>query len=109
MDYAIKLLETEREIIIAALKNGKKERLNDLQQLDKALGWLRLLEEKQLDKANRYHLEPLPFIEGYGGFTNYRIAIDNETDDMKFTKRVSYENMRYSFCMCRGRKSCLLD
>ncbi len=84
MDYAIKLLETEREIIIAALKNGKKERLNDLQQLDKALGWLRLLEEKQLDKANRYHLEPLPFIEGYGGFTNYRIAIDNETDDMKF-------------------------
>lgn len=84
MDYAIKLLETEREIIIAALKNGKKERLNDLQQLDKALGWLRLLEENQLDKANRYHLEPLPFIEGYGGFTNYRIAIDNETDDMKF-------------------------
>ena len=32
-----------------------------------------------------------------------------ETDDMKFTKRVSYENMRYSFCMRRGRKSCLLD
>lgn len=84
MDYAIKLLEAEREIIIAALKNGKKEKLNDLQQLDKALGWLRLLEERQLDKANRYHLEPLPFIEGHGGFTNYRIAIDNETDDMKF-------------------------
>lgn len=46
MEYAIKILELERLSIISALKDGQKERLNDLQQLDKALGWLRLLEEK---------------------------------------------------------------
>ena len=33
------------------------------------------------DKASRYHVEALPYIEGRGGFTYYRLAIDNETDD----------------------------
>lgn len=84
MEYAIKILEKERELIIVALKNGKKERLDDLKQLDKALDWLRLLEERQLGVAKEYNLEPLPFIEGRGGFSCYRIAIDNEMDDIKF-------------------------
>lgn len=82
MEYAIKILEEERLSVVAALKDGQQDRLHDLQQLDKALEWLRLLQEKQVDKARNYHFEPLPFIEGHGGFTNYRIAIDNESDDI---------------------------
>lgn len=82
MEYAIKILEEERSALIASLKEGRDNRLDDLRQLDKALGWLRLLQEKRVDKASRYHVEPLPFIEGHGGFTNYRVVIDNETDDM---------------------------
>ena len=81
MEHAIKLLEKERDLIVADLKNGKKERLDDLKDLDKALEWL---EEKQFDEAKRYNLEQLPFIEGRGGFSCYRIAIDNESDDIKF-------------------------
>lgn len=81
MKYAIDILEKERLSIISALKNGQKQRLEDLQQLDNALGWLRLLKEKQVDKAGKYNLHPLPFIEGHG-FAYYRIAIDNETDDI---------------------------
>lgn len=84
MEHAIKLLEKERELIVADLKNGKKDRLDDLKDLDKALDWLYLLEEKQFDEAKRYNLEQLPFIEGRGGFSCYRIAIDNESDDIKF-------------------------
>ena len=84
MEHAIKLLEKERELIVADLKNGKKDRLDDLKDLDKALEWLYLLEEKQFDEAKRYNLEQLPFIEGRGGFSWYRIAIDNESDDIKF-------------------------
>jgi hypothetical protein len=84
MEHAIKLLEKERELIVEDLKNGKKERLDDLKDLDKALEWLYLLEEKQFDEAKRYNLEQLPFIEGRGGFSCYRIAIDNESDDIKF-------------------------
>lgn len=84
MEHAIKLLEKERELIVEDLKNGKKDRLNYLKDLDKALEWLYLLEEKQFDEAKRYNLEQLPFIEGRGGFSCYRIAIDNESDDIKF-------------------------
>ena len=84
MEHAIKLLEKERELIVADLKNGKKDRLDDLKDLDKALEWLYLLEEKQFDEAKRYNLERLPFVEGRGGFSCYRIAIDNESDDIKF-------------------------
>ena len=84
MEHAIKLLEKERDLIVADLKNGKKERLDDLKDLDKALEWLYLLEEKQFDEAKRYNLEQLPFIEGRGGFSCYRIAIDNESDEIKF-------------------------
>lgn len=84
MEHAIKLLEKERELIVADLKNGNKDRLDDLKDLDKALEWLYLLEEKQFDEAKRYNLEQLPFIEGRGGFSCYRIAIDNESDDIKF-------------------------
>lgn len=84
MEHAIKLLEKERELIVEDLKNGKKERLDDLKDLDKALEWLYLLEEKQFDEAKRYNVEQLPFIEGRGGFSCYRIAIDNESDDIKF-------------------------
>lgn len=84
MEHAIKLLEKERELIVADLKTGNKGRLNYLKDLDKALEWLHLLEEKQFDEAKRYNLEQLPFIEGRGGFSCYRIAIDNESDDIKF-------------------------
>ena len=84
MEYAISILEKERLSVISALKDGQKERLSDLQQLDKALGWLRLLAEKQVDSAGKYNFESLPFIEGHGGFTNYRVVIDNETDDPSF-------------------------
>lgn len=84
MEYAISILEKERLSVITALKNGHKDRLSDLQQLDKALGWLRLLREKQVGKAEQYNFESLPFIEGHGGFTNYRVVIDNETDDISF-------------------------
>lgn len=84
MEHAIKLLEKERELIVEDLKNGKKDRLNYLKDLNKALEWLYLLEEKQFDEAKRYNLEQLPFIEDRGGFSCYRIAIDNESDDIKF-------------------------
>ena len=84
MEHAIKLLEKERELIVADLKTGNKGRLNYLKDLDKALEWLYLLEEKQFDEAKRYNVEQLPFIEGRGGFSCYRIAIDNESDDIKF-------------------------
>ena len=84
MEYAIKILEKERELIVSALKKGEKEHLTVLKELDKALSWLYLLKGIQVGTAKKYHIEPLPIIEGHGGFSSYRIAIDNETDDINF-------------------------
>lgn len=81
MEYAVKILEAERNAVVAAMKAGHNERLKDLQELDKALGWLRLLQEQQVDKAGRYNLDALPYIEDRGGFTYYRLMVDNETDN----------------------------
>ena len=74
MEYAINLLEKERELVIVYLKNGEKERLTDLKQLDKALGWLRLLKEQQICMVKKYQLERMPPIDGRGGFSSYRIV-----------------------------------
>ena len=81
MHYAIKILEREREMIVSALKDGHQEKLQDLQGIDKALGWLRLLQENRVKKASRYSFDTLPPIEGRGGFSNYRLMLDDETDD----------------------------
>ena len=81
MDYAIKVLEREREMIVSALKDGYQEKLNDLQEIDKALGWLRLLQEHRIRNVCRYCCDTLPPIVGRGGFSNYRLMLDDETDD----------------------------
>lgn len=80
MEYVIELLQKEREAIIAALKNGQQEKLQNLRQIDQAIGWLDMIQDHHLGQANRYDLHALPYIEGYGGFTCYRIMIDKETD-----------------------------
>lgn len=80
MEYVIELLQKERETIIAALKNGQHEKLQNLQQIDQAIGWLGMIQDYHLGQANQYDLHALPYIEGYGGFTCYRIMIDKETE-----------------------------
>lgn len=80
MEYVIELLRKEREAIIVSLKNGEQGRLRDLQQVDQAIDWLELIRDNGLDKAGKYSLDALPYIEGYGGFSCYRIMIDKETE-----------------------------
>ena len=46
MKDIIELLQKERIKTVDALKNGNKQELSYLQQIDKALGWLKLIEEK---------------------------------------------------------------
>lgn len=81
MEYVIELLQKERETTISALKNGQNEKMRTLQQIDQAIGWLSMIQDHHLGQANKYDLHELPYIEGYGGFTCYRIMIDKETDN----------------------------
>lgn len=63
--------------------------------MDNALDWLRLLQKRKVDKAHRYHFDALPLIEGRGGFTNYRLMIDNETEDVSCWEE--YRKPDYSY------------
>lgn len=61
LQFSIDILQKERDKIVSDLKSGQQERLKDLQDIDKALEWLRLLTDSQADKACHYNLEKLPF------------------------------------------------
>lgn len=52
MKDIIELLQKERIKTVDALKNGNKQELSYLQQIDKALGWLKLIEEKGLEMSD---------------------------------------------------------
>lgn len=60
MKDIIELLQNERIKTVDALKQGEQQQLFYLQQIDKALGWLKLIEEKGLDGAGRYDIHSLP-------------------------------------------------
>lgn len=100
MQYAIERLRKEREQIVNLLRAGHQEKLKDLQSLDKALGWLNLLQEHNVDQANKYDFEALPYIEGRGGFTYYRLMVDDETDDTAdWYEYVKEDGSGYQLCL----------
>lgn len=82
MEFAIKLLEEKRIHIISDLKQGQQQRLPELKELDKTLDWLRVLQAHQVEKADRYNFDSLPFIDGRGGFASYRLMMDDESNDV---------------------------
>ena len=45
MKDIIELLQNERTKTVDALKQGEQDKLSYLQQIDKALGWLKVVEE----------------------------------------------------------------
>ena len=49
MKDIIELLQKERIKTVDALKHGNQQELSYLQQIDKALGWLKRIEEKGLE------------------------------------------------------------
>lgn len=48
MKDIIELLQNERTKTVDALKQGEQDKLSHLQQLDKALGWLKVVEDNEL-------------------------------------------------------------
>ena len=54
MKDIIELLQKERIKTVDALKHGNQQELSYLQQIDKALGWLKRIEEKGLEDVGCY-------------------------------------------------------
>ena len=56
MKDIIELLQKERIKTVDALKHGNQQELSYLQQIDKALGWLKRIEEKGLEDVGCYDI-----------------------------------------------------
>ncbi|WP_278725234.1 hypothetical protein [Bacteroides finegoldii] len=88
MKDIIELLQKERIKTVDALKNGNKQELSYLQQIDKALGWLKLIEEKGLENVGCYDIHSLPDLppKSRGIYNYYHLMMDYEDP--------SFENWR---------------
>ena len=81
MKDIIELLQKERIKTVDALKHGNQQELSYLQQIDKALGWLKLIEEKGLEDVGCYDIHSLPDLpqENSGLYSFYHIMTDYES------------------------------
>lgn len=80
MKDIIELLQKERIKTVDALKHGNQQELPYLQQIDKALGWLKLIEEKGLENVGCYNIHSLPVLpsESAGIYNYYHLMMDYE-------------------------------
>ena len=99
MQYAINKLLENREKIVENLKVGKTEEFGLLKELDKAIAWLKLVNNENLDNANKYMIQTLPATTGYG-YSYYHLMIDMETDDK--THWVEYKPSGEALALCGG-------
>lgn len=85
MKDIIELLQKERIKTVDALKHGNQQELPYLQQIDKALGWLKLIEEKGLKNVGCYDIHSLPDLpsESAGICNYYHLMMDYEDPNVE--------------------------
>ena len=80
MKYAIKILTSERNSVISELKKQNEDKANlleNLKSIDRALKWLRILDENY---AGSDELIKLPFMQNC--FESYRVMSDCESENI---------------------------
>ncbi len=84
MITCIEILEEKRKLLIELLKTEAKNDLILAQKLefDKAIHWLKKINELKWDNAAMYDIVELPDMNT--GFSEYRIMNDCETDDRSY-------------------------
>lgn len=80
MKDVIELLRKERMKAIDAMKHGNQQELSYFQQIDKALGWLKLIEDNGLERVESYDIFRLPDLpqESSGVYSFYHVVMDYE-------------------------------
>lgn len=84
MKYAIKILIDERTVIVNELRKQNTDRKNlleDLKSIDKALKWLRTLDINNAGNSDEFEFIRLPFMENC--FESYRIMSDGESENVE--------------------------
>ena len=96
MKDIIELLQNERIKIVDTLKQGNQEQLSYLQQIDKALGWLKVVEDNELATVGSYKIHRLP--DPHSGFSYYHLMVDNESGDPKDWTEYKPDNQSLELC-----------
>lgn len=96
MKDIIELLQNERKKTVDALKQGEQDKLSHLQQIDKALGCLKVVEDNELATAGSYEIHRLP--DPNYGFSYYHLMVDNESSDPKDWEEYKPDNQSLELC-----------
>lgn len=70
--------------------------LSHLQQIDKALGWLKVVEDNELATVWSYKIHRLP--DPNSGFSYYHLMVDNESRDPKDWTEYNPDNQSLELC-----------
>jgi len=99
MKVAIDILESERKETVECLKlqNGDKNCLSRIKELDKAINWIKKLNELGVNNVQKYDIIELP--DPKTGFSEYRVMNDCETDNMEYWQELEINNKRISMTM----------
>ena len=83
MEYAIKALSVEKDLLVEKLKSKENTDVNieRIAQIKKSIKWLNKISELKLKDVNKYQIVELPDMNT--GYSEYRLMNDCETDDIK--------------------------
>lgn len=83
MDYVIRALLNEKDLLVEKLKSNENTDLNIIRinEIKKAINWLNKISELKLKNVGKYEIVELPDMNT--GFSEFRLMNDCETDDMK--------------------------
>lgn len=83
MEYAIKTLLAEKDLLVEKLKSKENTDVNieSIGQINKAINWINKISELKLKDVNKYEIVELPDMNT--GYSEYRLMNDCETDDIK--------------------------
>lgn len=96
MKDIIELLQNERIKSVDALKRGEQHKLPYLQQIDKALGWLKAVEDNALENVGNYDIHRLP--DPLFGFSYYHLMVDYESGDPRDWKEYKPNDQSLELC-----------
>ena len=98
MKKVIKYLQERRGQIVGYLQNGEKNYLSELQEIDKAIAWLKKIEELNLQIIQKYDIVELPDMQT--GYSEFHIMNDCETGEI--SKWVELTKDNYPVTMTLG-------
>ena len=90
MKTIINILEKERKKIVEHIKSGDKNYLEKLKELDKAINWIKKLDELNIENVQKYNIIKLPNMGT--GWSEYRIMNDCETDNRQMWIELKINN-----------------